>query len=212
MSVVQEGPGSKRRLGGVGIVPPPPSGETQYTVIHRRFPIKVGGARLVTVTVHPADGDQTKSRDYTLKVTRGGCPQHLPYFAPDLLACSLTCNEGYFPHSEAQRCESCSAHCIRCSAWDGCQECEPSQWRVLYFIRLAGGHCQTIQIPWREIIIGLASLVVLLAVFSVLCCAGRHKVRRYQHRPTKEEDGPQSHRLLPADGEDSYEEDELSDE
>jgi len=212
-SVVQEDPGSQRRLGGVGTVPAPPSGETQYTVIERRFPIEVGSARLVTVTVHPADGDQTKSRVYSLKTTRSGCPQHLPYFAPDVLACSLTCNEGYFPHSEAHRCESCSSHCIRCFAWDGCQECEPSQWRVLYFITLTGGHCQVVQIPWREIIIGLVALVVLLAVCSVLCCAGRYKVRRYhQRRPKKEEDGPQSHRLLPADGEDSFEEDELSDE
>merc|ERR1712048_1130275 len=43
-----------------------PSGETQYSVIKRWFPMDVGNSRLVTIRVKPANGDTTKDRIYRL--------------------------------------------------------------------------------------------------------------------------------------------------
>merc|ERR1719329_30719 len=82
----------------------------------------------------------------------------------------MTCNLGFFADRNVGRCLSCASHCMQCSAWDSCQLCEPSQWRVLYFVRLTDGYCRVVHIPWLRIVAGLCGITVLLAV---CCCLSR---------------------------------------
>lgn len=145
----------------------PPTGETQAEVIAKRFPIDVGESRLIQIRVGPANGDQSRHRVYKLHAHRAVCPPHVPFYAPDLKQCAETCNEGYFRATDAARCEACAPLCLKCSAWNQCQVCQPSEWRTLYIVRLSGGFCQRVQIPWGPIIGGGAGAVIVL---SVCCC------------------------------------------
>jgi len=191
------------------------AGEMQFSVMERRFPIEVGSSRLLTILVRPANGDPSLSRTYSIKSIRASCPSHRPYYAPDLHACAMTCNEGYFPAAlPTSRCEVCSEHCLKCSAWDVCQICEPSVWRLLYFVRPVAGYCQVVQVPWQPILLGLAGCLVCTSIFCCLCCCEncfgggqRKKVSGGIYRPKStelEEDSQQSHRLLPRGDQQTY--------
>lgn len=177
---VVEGDGSPARRLDVGEeVQPVPSGEAQYSVLSRLFPVDLATSRLVTVRVRPANGDAVVNQTYSFQTTRAACPAAFPLFAPDLRACTMTCNLGFFADRNVGRCLSCASHCMRCSAWDSCQRCEPSQLRVLYFVRLTGGYCRVVHIPWLRILGGLCGATVLL---SVCCCLSRGLVEHQRKK------------------------------
>lgn len=202
-----------RRL-GIGDVPAAPPGEAQYAVLTRWFLMEVGGTRLVTIRVRPANGDDSQNGTYTLRASRASCPAARPLFAPDVGICAMTCNEGYFPRASASRCEVCPPHCIHCVAWDDCKVCEASRWRVLHFVWLSGGRCRTLRIPWGRIA-GAAVCACVAAALCCCCCCGHASPRSgLSHakvapagpgarvrRRWDEAEGPQSHRLLRTDGE-----------
>lgn len=199
--------GGKRRL-DFRFVPRVPPGEVQYTVIKRSFPIDVGQSRVVTITVQSANGDTSLKSAYRLRATRALCPAHRPYYAPDMSKCSVTCNEGYFGEaSPAHRCKACAPHCLKCAAWNACQLCEPIVWRALHIVRLSHGRCQLVDIPWLQISEGLAALVISLSVclccYAYCCMDSSRGRRKGARRADRMEDGPQSHRLLRSNGEDS---------
>lgn len=199
------GSGSGRRLDDVtsAEVPPPLSGEVQYNVIQRWFPIEVGKSRLINIVVTPAAG-VALNRTYRLQTTRVACPEHRPYFAPDVAACSMTCNYGFFPDSAALRCEACPDHCLRCLAWDSCQICEQSEWRLMKFFIFKDGRCIALKIPWLRIIEGSAVVISVLSILTCCICACCHELPRRKSRVApgrlqqqrREDDGPESNRLL----------------
>lgn len=168
--VVDDNDASSARRLIAGNVQPVPSGEAQYSVLSRLFPVDLATSRLVTVTVRPANGDAVANQTYRLQTTRAACPASFPLFSPDLQACTMTCNRGYFADRNVGRCLSCASHCMRCSAWDSCQLCEPSQLRLLYFVHLVNGYCRVVHIPWLQILEGLGGVIVLS---SVCCCLSR---------------------------------------
>lgn len=180
-------------------VQPVPSGEAQYSVLSRLFPVDLATSRLVTVRVRPANGDAVANQTYRLRTTRAACPAAFPLFSPDMRACTMTCNQGLFADRPSGRCLSCASHCMQCSAWDGCQLCEPSQWRVLYFVRLTNGYCRVVDIPWQRILAGLGALTVLS---SVCCCLSRglvqHQRKKKQVLRARRNKSLQSERLLRA--------------
>eukprot|EP00928_Gymnodinium_smaydae_P088522 TRINITY_DN72598_c0_g1_i1.p2 TRINITY_DN72598_c0_g1~~TRINITY_DN72598_c0_g1_i1.p2 ORF type:complete len:535 (+),score=97.59 TRINITY_DN72598_c0_g1_i1:121-1605(+) len=208
LPVVSGSGGSSRRLQVLEMTtstPLPNSGETQRAVVHRRFPIGVGKSRAIELRVRAANGDPAFNQTYRFKASRAPCPDFRPLFAPDVGVCAVTCNEGFFADMAAKRCEACAEHCLRCTSWDGCQRCEPSDLRKLYFVYEDAGHCQRFQIPWMQIALGVALLSTLLSicVCGLTACwparrRGRPVVRRKRHG-RYEEDGVESHRLLGAD-------------
>jgi len=139
------------------------SGETQLISVQRFFPVEVNGSRLVQIRVFPANRNTTLNRMYHIHAFRQPCPPQRPFYAPDVRLCAMTCNDGYFPRHASSRCEACPEHCARCSSYERCEVCKPSQWQTLYFLQHVGGQCHVLRIHLHELGIG-AGLDVGLAV------------------------------------------------
>lgn len=129
--------------------------------------------------VFPANGDITKSSTYKLIVSRASCPSHRPFYAPDIHQCAEMCDDGFFRATEKARCEACAPLCQKCSSWDQCLVCEPSQYKTLKIISLSNGYCKRLVIPWLPIAAVSAGVVFLLAV---CCCIMRNPA---SSRPNK---------------------------
>merc|ERR1711879_158765 len=118
---------------------------------------------------------------YLLRRTRLACPIHQPYFAPDLAACAITCNVGFFANDAAGRCEACPRRCLKCKTWSNCQICEASQWNRPYVVGLVNGRCQVMPVPWPILAASVAGGVVVLSVCCRCCgwcCVGQRKRRK----------------------------------
>lgn len=163
------GENSRRLQNGAGISSTA-VGEIQMALLQKRFPVDVGQGLTIQVKVLPANGDITNSATYKLIVSRAACPSHRPFYAPDLHQCAETCDDGFFRATTQARCEACAPLCQKCSAWDRCDVCEPSQYRTLKIISNSNGHCKRLRIPWIPIGVGTAGAVILL---SVCCCVMR---------------------------------------
>lgn len=185
---------SSRRLQSIcgdGCVPEVPSGEAQYSVIKRRFPVDMHSSRLITIRVRPANGDPTAAQVYRLQTTREPCPATRPLYSPDIQDCTMTCNVGRFVNGN--RCALCSRHCLDCIGWDSCVRCEASDWRKLRFVRSVGGFCKVVLVPWRAVALVSAAVVILVAV----CCCVWRTVRATSHQSdAKQGKRMRSERLL----------------
>eukprot|EP00439_Symbiodinium_sp_Y106_P060058 s1296_g8.t2 len=165
------------------------SGETQLISVQRFFPVEVNGSRLVQIRVFPANRNTTLNRMYHIHAFRQPCPPQRPFYAPDVRLCAMTCNDGYFPRHASSRCEACPEHCARCSSYERCEVCKPSQWQTLYFLQHVGGQCHVLRIHLHELGIGLVVAVavfVLCTCFCFACCHGTSR-RPRGRRPGRKE-------------------------
>mmetsp|Transcript_32456 Transcript_32456/g.77969 ORF Transcript_32456/g.77969 Transcript_32456/m.77969 type:complete len:353 (-) Transcript_32456:88-1146(-) len=146
--------------------------QPQHRASAASFPISVGQSRTLKITVHPAneDPDPRHWRSYTLKISRAPCPPAAPLFAPDMGACSPTCNDGYFRDYGHSRCGRCAPLCLKCSRWSTCLVCEPSSWTKFRFITKSEGFCREVQVPWSYVIASSAAVIVTLATCCLFCC------------------------------------------
>ncbi|CAE7864918.1 tmem184A, partial [Symbiodinium sp. KB8] len=127
------------------------SGETQHISVQRFFPVEVNGSRLVQIRVFPANRNTTLNRLYHIHAFRQPCPPQRAFYAPDVRLCAMTCNDGYFPRHASSRCEACPEHCARCSSYERCEVCKPSQWQTLHFLQHVGGQCHVLRIHLHEL-------------------------------------------------------------
>eukprot|EP00445_Apocalathium_hangoei_P079935 CAMPEP_0204179470 /NCGR_PEP_ID=MMETSP0361-20130328/50179_1 /ASSEMBLY_ACC=CAM_ASM_000343 /TAXON_ID=268821 /ORGANISM="Scrippsiella Hangoei, Strain SHTV-5" /LENGTH=654 /DNA_ID=CAMNT_0051138733 /DNA_START=10 /DNA_END=1970 /DNA_ORIENTATION=- len=149
----------------------PVSGESQNAVLERNFLFEVGQKRLVVINVRAANGDAKHNRTYQFEVKREPCPVHQPFFAPDVDACAVTCNPGYFANGASFRCERCPMHCEQCTDWDRCLQCEPSHIKTFHIIRMNEGRCHLVKIPWLDILVVASAGIVGLALICCCCCS-----------------------------------------
>merc|ERR1719223_645915 len=102
------------------------SGEVQYLERHKVFPVDVGFARTLSLTIQSADDMQAQLDTYTVVVLREKCNMAQPLFDPVSKGCVVNCPSAYYANWELQRCAKCNTNCAVCVSLVQCQLCTPA--------------------------------------------------------------------------------------
>lgn len=150
------------------------SGEAQYLERHKAFPVDVGFARTLSLTIQSADDMQAQLGTYTVAVTRAQCNMAKPLFDPVSQACVVNCPSAFYANWELQRCARCNTNCAVCVSLVQCQLCTPATVNSGFNLQPDGSCLQMtnrIIDKYRWWCIGFGMfLVIILCLVCVLFC------------------------------------------